>query len=384
MSRDWIAFAHSDPSLPTDLTHRSDLDTFLSLPNLAVRHQSGCKIHHWNHPTWSIVLIGLDVVRENFVKDWIEDPIRAVQNLSDGWVLIAVERHTQQYWFGRDSIGVSNGYWMHSDNGVCISNSLRLLNRSSNQKPTLAIEHLAEYLSFRYNHAPRTLFKDRFSLIGGHFTIIRNRQIQEERWYRPNWFEIGQTTPTDREATLELDYLLRRSIEPTLFSGKTMGVLLSGGLDSSAILYHAHELGYTLDSFTVTLEGQQSDESPFAGRIAHLYNSPNHLLRLSSDDFLETLIQNTQNFDLPLPTPAVAVQDRVCQFAGKWVDGLFSGDGGDEVFGGRSMPQIARQMRRSKLLHRLPPMTQHGVHRLIKKFGKDKWMSASNQYGLEE
>ena len=76
------------------------------------------------------------------------------------------------------------------------------------------------------------------------------------------WYEMGQTIPTEREAILELDYLLRRSLESDLFSGTKMGVLLSGGLDSSAILYHASELGYQLDSFTITLESVDADESP--------------------------------------------------------------------------------------------------------------------------
>ena len=123
------------------------------------------------------------------------------------------------------------------------------------------MEHLSEYLSFRYTHAPRTLYKDRFSLIAGHFSIVSQKKTHEERWYRPQWYEIGQTFPTEREAALELDYLLRRGLESDLFWNKD-GCLLSGGLDSSAILYHANELGYQLNSFTVTLDGVDADESP--------------------------------------------------------------------------------------------------------------------------
>ena len=51
-----------------------------------------------------------------------------------------------------------------------------------------------------------------------------------------------------------------------------MGVLLSGGLDSSAILYHANELGYQLDSFTVTLESVDADESPLLVAL-HTYTT---------------------------------------------------------------------------------------------------------------
>ena len=179
---------------------------------------------------------------------------------------------------------------------IRLSNSLALLNRFV--KVPLAEEPCRSFYHLGTN-TPRTLFKDRYSLISGHFTIFRSHQVHEEQWYKPNWYTLGQTFPTEREAKLEVDYLLRRSLEPYLFSQNKFGVLLSGGLDSSAILYHANQLGFSARFFhEVTLEGQGADESPFAGRIAHLYNSPNHLLRLKSQDFIDTLLQNIEQVHL--------------------------------------------------------------------------------------
>ena len=382
---DWIAFVQTtDSTVRTSQLNKHNQWGETRFPHIVLQHNAPLLYRSWNNEAWSIVIIGTTTVREDFLDVWLEDPIRAINDCPDRFVIIAVDRQRGRCWIGRDAMGFHNAYWTRCEDGLYISSGLKTINVQFSSRPELAIEHVSEYLSFRYTHAPRTLYKDRFSLIAGHFSIVGQHKVHDERWYRPVWYEMGQNIPTEREALLEVDYLLRRSVEPDLFSGTKMGVLLSGGLDSSAILYHANELGFELDSFTVTIEGVDADESPFAGRIAHLYNSPNHLLRLESRDLMDVLQQNVQLFDLPLSTPASAVQTLLSRFAHQRVDKLFTGDGGDEVFGGRSMPIIARQMRRSKLIHRLPKISQMGLHRVARKVGKESWFTNLNQFGLDE
>ena len=112
----------------------------------------------------------------------------------------------------------------------------------------------------------RTLYKDRYSLIAGHFSIAGQSKIHGEMVQSIST-KLGKT---NSKTSRRLDYLLRRNLS-RLFSGTKMGVLLSGGLDSSASTSRS-ELGYQLDSFTITLESVDADQSPFAGRIAHLYD----------------------------------------------------------------------------------------------------------------
>lgn len=384
MAQHWMAHIHPIGVTPTPDAERQTLSNHLSLSRLSLYRDSETPVHHWETSDWTLVVIGVQAIKEDFLTQWRQAPMRAAQQLPESWILIAIDHSNERCWCGRDGLGFANAYWRLDEGQIWLSDSLTLLNKTAKMPPQLAEEHLSEFLSFRYNHAPRTLFKNRYALISGHFTIFNGSRVREEQWYKPNWYTLGQKIPTEREAKLEVDYLLRRSLEPHLFSQQKFGVLLSGGLDSSAILYHANQLGFELDSFTVTLEGQGADESPFAGRIAHLYNSPNHLLRLKSQDFIDTLLQNTQDVPLPLPTPAAAIQDQLCSFASQWVDRLFSGDGGDEVFGGRSMPTIARNIRRSKAINRLPRVTQMGLRRLGKRLQQTSWATQPTQFGLTE
>ena len=384
MTQNWLAYiypAEQDPissSINTTLPVRHQLNRMLLYATI------DSHLHHWNTPHWTLVVISSSSVKETFLDEWQRNPMKSVRQLRNAWILIAIDHTQDRIWCGRDGLGFANAYWRTDGPEMWLSDSIATLNATSNTPPTLAEEHLSEYLSFRYNHAPRTLYKNRYALIAGHFTILKSGRTREEQWYKPNWYTLEQKIPSEREAKLEVDYLLRRSLEPHLFSQQKFGVLLSGGLDSSAILYHANQLGFQLDSFTVTLEGQGADESPFAGRIAHLYNSPNHLLRLKSQDFIDALLRNAEQLALPLPTPATAIQDRLCHFAGQWVDILFSGDGGDEVFGGRSMATIARNIRRSKAINRLPRVTQLGLRKISKRLPRTSLSTTHTQFGLTE
>ena len=182
---------------------------------------------------------------------------------------------------------------------------------------------------------------------------------------------------------MEVDLILRRSIEKIVLSHQHTGVLLSGGLDSSAILYHASQMGETPDSFTVILDNERADESPFASRIAHLYNSKNHLLRVSSNDFIEQLHHSTSCLGHPLPTAAGAIQHLLFQFSKEYVDTLISGDGGDEVLAGRSMPQLVRRLNQVSFIEKLPYVSRRLIRGIARRSSKKDWGASYSQFGQD-
>lgn len=339
---------------------------------------------HWDSENWTIWLYQTESkATERFGTLWQQDPFSALDILQDSFILIAFEKKRERYWIARDSIGIKRLYWSKQGSKLFISSDLKSLAKSPHISAELADEHLAEYLSFRYIHAPRTLFKNIFSLPAGHVLIIDKNNHREDRWYRPEWKKIDQTAPTLKQAVLELDLILRRSVEKIMMKPQRTGVLLSGGLDSSAILYHASQLGQTPDSFTVSLDKERADESPFASRIAHLYKSQNHLLRVSSEDFIAQLQLSTSCLGHPLPTAAGAIQHLLFQFSKEHVDGLISGDGGDEVLAGRSMPQLVRRLNQVHFIEKLPSLTRRAVRGIARRSSRKDWAASYTRFGQD-
>jgi asparagine synthase (glutamine-hydrolysing) len=78
----------------------------------------------------------------------------------------------------------------------------------------------------------------------------------------------------EADALDELDQLMRRSIREHLISDVPLGILLSGGVDSSTIVhYAATESGRQLKTFSISFEGRRFDESHYARTVAEQYNS---------------------------------------------------------------------------------------------------------------
>ena len=94
--------------------------------------------------------------------------------------------------YGADeTAGFANAYWRTDGPEMWLSDSIATLNATSNTPPTLAEEHLSEYLSFRYNHAPRTLYKNRYALIAGHFTIFKVRSDSGRTMVQAKLVHVG-------------------------------------------------------------------------------------------------------------------------------------------------------------------------------------------------
>lgn len=338
----------------------------------------------WESPDWTIWLhqSGTRTI-DRFDHIWQADPFKALESLQNSFILIGFEKKRERYWIARDPIGIQRLYWARKGSQLHLSSDLKDLAKHPDLSPQLADEHLAEYLSFRYIHAPRTLYKNIFSVPAGHVLIINKEKHREDRWFRPEWKTVDQSAPPLKQAGLELDLILRRSVEKIMLSNQRTGVLLSGGLDSSAILYHASQMGQSPDSFTVILDNERADESPFASRIAHLYKSQNHLLRVSSEQFIEQLHISTSCMGHPLPTAAGAIQHLLFQFSKDYVDCLISGDGGDEVLAGRSMPQLVRRLNQALLIEKLPYVSRRLIRGIAKRSPKKDWAASYTRFGQD-
>ena len=171
----------------------------------------------------------------------------------------------------------------------------------------IAMENLAEYLSFRYIHAPRTLLKSVYAVEPGHLLRIQNNEVHREEWYRPRWRHVQDPKLPDTELLEQFNVHLREAVERRL-TGDNVGLLLSGGLDSSAILMHSSILRPDIPTFTVALDQHPMDRSPFAARVAKVMGADNTIVRIQSQAVIDTLRGDQLDMGQPMPTPAAAIQ----------------------------------------------------------------------------
>ncbi|RME22397.1 MAG: asparagine synthetase B, partial [Deltaproteobacteria bacterium] len=284
----------------------------------------------------------------------------------------------------RDPFGRRPLFWAGDGARVAFASDVATLLRQPWVSAEPALDRLAEYLSFRYVHAPATLLRDVRQVPPGHVVQIDAHGVTIERWWNPGWSRPGALPTEVTTAARAVDEAVRRSVHRRLADEGPVAVLLSGGLDSSAILHHAHAVRPEVLATTVSLADDPADESPFAARVASVIGARHEVHRIASADLIAAVDRCTRAMGQPLPSPAGVVQALIFErLAGAGVTRLLSGDGGDEVLGGRGMEQIAARLLGSRLVSTIPRPARGIARRLARRAGLRDLAVAPRQFGAD-
>jgi asparagine synthase (glutamine-hydrolysing) len=229
----------------------------------------------------------------------------------------------------RDRIGKKPLYFNESDSGLVFGSDARSVLIVAGVQPELETEHLAEFLFQRYVGAPRTLFKGIEKLPPGHLLVFDRTQVRIERYWKPE--PDGRT----KLGPAELRSLLLESVRMRLMSDVPLGIMLSGGVDSAAVLGLMREAGAdSVASFTIGFADPLYDERPIARRTAAAFGTDHYELESGAADYLDALPRLSWFRDEPMAEPSEVPLFLLAELAGKHVKVVFSGEGGDELFGG--------------------------------------------------
>ena len=191
---------------------------------------------------------------------------------------------------------------------------------------------LAAYLMFGFVSAPRTMLRQIRKLPAAHFLLWEGGETKVERyWSRTHSPKIVLSY---EEARGEVRAKLDESIRLRLRSDVPLGLLLSGGLDSNAILARlVRGVGQKVQAFTVGFAEKDYDESHIARLSAQHFGVDHHVL-MGSTDLLKMLPEVVRHYGEPSADKSVLPTMLVCELTRQQVKVALSGDGGDEAFAG--------------------------------------------------
>jgi asparagine synthase (glutamine-hydrolysing) len=315
---------------------------------------------------------------ETLLEHWSRAGAGALAHFEGAWVAVVLERQTKKLHLLRDPFGIRRLYWARKGGRLAFATSPRQLLALPWVSREIARENVAEYLSFRYVHAPRTLLRDVHALPAGHHLVFDGEE-RLNAWFRLRYAPPWTAFPDDEATLEELERRLNRSVAARASGKERVGVFLSGGLDSSAITLFASRLG-PVHTFTVGVQDSEGDETPYAGRVANILRTRHEVVRVDFRQFEAALGEVVAACDAPIPDPALVPQALLARAARDHVDVILAGDGGDEVFGGRMVGILAGQLRLSTWLGRLPGPARAGVSTILR--GRPELRDPGVPFGL--
>ncbi|MEM7316842.1 MAG: asparagine synthase (glutamine-hydrolyzing), partial [Planctomycetota bacterium] len=164
------------------------------------------------------------------------------------------DERNQQLVLGRDRLGKKPLYYAFSSNGQFLFGSeIKSLLAADASLGEPDFTRLAEYLQFGYLHEPNTFYRRIFKLPAGHYGILKDGQFQIRSFWDLD-FQVDESRSWEDWAEA-LDAAILESVSVRLESEVPLGVFLSGGIDSSAIVAYAHAAGLSpLRTFTIAFD----------------------------------------------------------------------------------------------------------------------------------
>jgi len=236
----------------------------------------------------------------------------------------------------RDRFGIKPLYYRNEGGVLSFASELKALLRQPGFSRDVAPAALEAFLALNSIPAPLTVYREARKLPPGHVLVWEPASgLSLERYARPAPVAAGHNR-RDGEAELaeELRARLRDSVRAHLVADVPVGVLLSGGIDSSLLAaLAALEGNGRLHTFTIGFEEGSFDERAEARLVAERYGTEHHEVVLRPDA-AELLPALAESFDEPFGDSSAIPTYLVSELARKHVKVALSGEGSDELFGG--------------------------------------------------
>jgi asparagine synthase (glutamine-hydrolysing) len=235
----------------------------------------------------------------------------------------------------RDRFGIKPLYYRLTETELAFASELKSLLAQPGAPREIDLDAVESFLAFNAIPAPLTIFAGIRKLPAGHLLICDGRAASVVPYARPRPKPAGdlRSEPPEQLAA-ELRDRLRDSVRAHLVADVPVGVLLSGGIDSSALTALAvQESSRPVSTFSIGFEEESFDELDAARVVAEQYGTEHHEL-VVRPDAAELLPRLVQAFDEPFADSSALPTYLVSELAAGSVKVALSGEGGDELFGG--------------------------------------------------
>jgi asparagine synthase (glutamine-hydrolysing) len=271
------------------------------------------------------------------------------------------DKRNNMLFAARDRLGIKPLYYSVKGGTLVFASEIKALLVLDENTHHIDRQAFHDYLTFRYTPSPRTLFAGIQKLPPAHFLIFSGANPRLNRYWRPNYRKSENLT--DQEWTNTVRERFCDTVRSHLVSDVPVGVLLSGGLDSSIVAAVMQQQSTArVKTFSVGFaDGGVYDERPFAAKVAQHLGTDHYDIRLTAREFVDALPDFVWHMDEPVADPAAIPLFYVSQLARRHVTVVLSGEGSDELFAGYGFWFRFKGRKRVELFRRIPAVLRETI-----------------------
>src|SRR5437870_310330 len=251
------------------------------------------------------------------------------------------DRRRKRLLLVRDRLGIKPVYYYEGKDFFVFASEIKSLLQHPDVPREVDPQAVDQYLALRYVPGPRTMFKNIFKLQPGHWMTVDANGTKIGKYWDLEY-------SSDRKVDLEeFQHLLEESVRLRLISEVPLGVFLSGGLDSTAMLAMMSKItgGERVKTFSVGYETngsadaeiEEANEFSFAREAATHFSAEHHEFRLTARDFRNTIPTMVSHLDEPMADPTCIPLYFISKLARNYITVVLSGEGADETMAGYTL-----------------------------------------------
>lgn len=303
------------------------------------------------------------------------------------FILVVFDQKANTLTIARDKAGIQRIYYSIINEELWFSDDLAILAKSVPLSKQISSTALCQYFQLAYIPTPLTIYEGIYTLPAGHYLKLGPSGIKFKQYWDPELLQCDSILN-------EMGYMkclrdtLTDSVKTRLVCEDTMGVLLSGGIDSTIITGLASMMTSKLHSFTIGFKEAQFDESERAQAAAAFHNTIHHMMKLDIKNVTSELDNIIESMAQPFADSSAIPSYFANKFASDFVKDVLTGDASDQLFAGSSryaihyfadkylkIPKRIRKTIIERLLDNISdtsPLTRK-IKKVIDSAGMDQW-----------
>ena len=258
-----------------------------------------------------------------------------LQQLNGMFAFALYDDRRRRLFIARDRAGEKPLFYRHADGRFAFASELKALFTDPTCPRVLDPAALDLYLAFGYVPHDRCIVRGVRKLPPGCALLYDVTTDQVSTW---QYWSLPSSEPrvpeNDDELIARLDELLCDSVRLRLTADVPVGVMLSGGIDSSLVTAMAARVRPRIKTFTISFPGHGVyDEAPYARQVADHFGT-DHVVLPAEPATVDLLPELARQYDEPLADSSMVPTFLVSRLIRKEATVALGGDGGDELFGG--------------------------------------------------
>ena len=276
----------------------------------------------------------------------------------------------------RDRLGIKPLYYALYNEKLIFASEIKSILQYKEFKKEIDYTALNNFFTFRYVPGEKTIIKGINRLLPGYILIYKDKQIKINKYWDLDF------CPTNEKIDYyvnNLRSLIEDSVKKRLMSEVPLGIFLSGGIDSTAILSYADEFSdKQIKTFNLSFCDWPDNELRYAKNASEFFNT-NHKEITVTPDIIKLLPKVIWHMDEPVADPTAILNYVLAEKASKSVKVILTGEGADEIFAGYEQYKI---MNLAKTYNKtVPKFVQKGlIQRIINLLPKENFFMKLSNY----